>query len=53
MCQGKVSDAWQNKIKESAPDKYELIKNNLEESMNHPSEDDIKSLIMELDKLSL
>ena len=53
MCQGKVSDSWQNKIKEGSPEKYELIKNNLEESMNHPNEDDIKSLIMEIDKVSL
>ena len=53
MCQGKVSDSWQNKIKEGSPEKYELIKNNLKESMNHPNEDDIKSLIMEIDKVSL
>lgn len=53
ICQGKVSDAMQNRIKEAKPEKYELIKDNLEEAANHPNEDDIKSLITEVDKVIL
>ncbi|MBS5885938.1 MAG: flavodoxin family protein [Clostridium sp.] len=53
MCQGKVSDAIQNKIKEAMPEKFEAIKDNLVESLNHPNENDIKLLISEFDKLNL
>lgn len=53
MCQGKVSDVMQNKIKEVKPEKYETIKEKLLESENHPNEDDIKLLITEIDKVSL
>lgn len=53
MCQGKVSDAIQNKIKEATPEKFEAIKDNLVESLNHPNENDIKLLISEIDKINL
>lgn len=53
MCQGKVSDNKQASIKQTMPEKYELMKDNLAESVNHPNEADIKSLISELDKVLL
>lgn len=53
ICQGKVTDAIQTKIKESMPEKYELIKDKLAESVNHPNEDDINLLISEIDKIIL
>lgn len=53
MCQGKVSDAKQANLKETMPEKYESIKDNLVESANHPNENDINSLISELDKINL
>lgn len=53
MCQGKVSDTMQDKIKEAKPEMYEAIKANLAESVHHPNEDDIKALISEIDKLNL
>lgn len=53
MCQGRVSDAIQNKIKEAMPEKFEAIKDNLVESLNHPNENDIKLLISEIDKINL
>lgn len=53
MCQGKVSDKKQESIKTEKPEMYEAIKDNLAESVNHPNEEDIKSLISEIDKLNL
>lgn len=53
MCQGRVSDAIQNKIKKAMPEKFEAIKDNLVESLNHPNENDIKLLISEIDKINL
>lgn len=50
MCQGKVSDTMQNKIKEAKPEMYEAIKDTLAESLNHPNED-IKALESEIDKV--
>ena len=40
------------KIKEDMPEKYESIKGNLEESVNHPNEEDINLLISEIEKLN-
>ena len=51
MCQGKVSDNKQANLKEVMPEKYELIKDNLAESVNHPNEYDVNLLISELDKV--
>lgn len=51
-CQGKVSEAKVAKIKEDMPEKYESIKGNLEESVNHPNEEDINLLISEIEKLN-
>ncbi|MDO5516672.1 MAG: flavodoxin family protein [Clostridium sp.] len=53
MCQGKVSQAKQDNIKETKPEKYQEMKAKLEEAENHPNEDDIKGLISEIDKLDL
>lgn len=53
MCQGRVSDAIQDKIKNGMPDKYEAIKDKLAESLNHPNEDDIKLLMAEVEKVIL
>ena len=50
MCQGKVYDAKQANLKEVMPEKYEMIKNKLTESVNHPNEDDIKSLTSKINK---
>ncbi|MDB8556844.1 flavodoxin family protein [Turicibacter sanguinis] len=52
-CQGKVAEAVKNKMKENKPEKYELVKEKLAESVNHPNENDIKLLQAELDKVIL
>ncbi|MBU5454263.1 flavodoxin family protein [Caproiciproducens sp. MSJ-32] len=51
MCQGKVSEAVKDKIKNGMPEKYEAIKDKLLEAENHPNEDDIELLMLELEKL--
>ncbi|MFI3329385.1 MAG: flavodoxin family protein [bacterium] len=43
VCQGKVSDAKQKSLKETHPN-YEGLKPFLEESVNHPSVDDLDAL---------
>jgi len=53
MCQGRVSDAIQDKIKKAMPDKYEAIKDKLAESLNHPNEDDVNLLVAEVEKVLL
>lgn len=50
-CQGKVTEAIKNKMKENKPEKYELIKDKLAESVNHPNETDLNSLESQLDKV--
>ena len=52
-CQGKVSEAIVTKIKEGMPEKYELIKDKLVESVNHPNQDDINGLITEVDNVTV
>lgn len=49
MCQGKVSDAKQENLKQVMPEKYEVIKDKLEESVNHPNEEDVNALIEAID----
>ena len=53
MCQGKVSDIWKDNLKKNKPEKYELIKEGIAESIHHPNENDIKGLIAEIDNLNL
>lgn len=53
MCQGKVSEAMQDRIKEVMPEKYEAIKDKLAESVNHPNEEDLKLLVSEVEKAIL
>jgi len=46
-----VSEAVKDKIKNGMPEKYEAIKDKLLEAENHPNEDDIELLMLELEKL--
>lgn len=52
MCQGKVSDTMQEKIKQGRPELLETNKEQIEESVNHPNENDINGLLEELEKLN-
>ena len=51
MCQGKVTDAMQERIKEVMPEKYELIKDKLASSVNHPNQTDLDALIATIEKV--
>lgn len=51
MCQGKVAEAIVERMKENKPEKYEAIQDALVESVNHPNEQDIALLQVELDKV--
>lgn len=53
MCQGKVSEAMQNKIQEVKPEMYEAIKDKLAESVAHPNQEDLNALISEIEKITL
>lgn len=53
MCQGKVADAMQAKIKDTKPEMYESIKDKLAEAEFHPNEEDIKLLMAEVKQLNL
>ena len=50
MCQGKVTDAMQARIKEVAPEKYEQIKDKLAIAVNHPNQEDLDALIVAVEK---
>ena len=51
MCQGKVTDAMQARIKEVMPEKYELIKDKLASSINHPNQTDLDALTATIEKV--
>lgn len=51
MCQGKVSDAMQEKIKQGRPELLETNKEQIKESVNHPDETDINGLLEELEEV--
>ena len=51
MCQGKVTDAMQERIKEVMPEKYELIKDKLASSINHPNQTDLDALTATIEKV--
>jgi len=42
MCQGRVSEAVKDKVKNGMLEKYEAIKDKLIEAENHPNEKDIE-----------
>ena len=48
-----MAEAVKNKMKENKPEKYELVKEKLAESVNHPNQNDINLLQAELDKVIL
>lgn len=51
MCQGKVTEAMQERIKEVMPEKYELIKAKLASSVNHPNQTDLDALIAKVENV--
>ena len=51
MCQGEVTDAMQERIKEVMPEKYELIKDKLASSVNHPNQTDLDALTDTIEKV--
>ena len=51
ICQGEVTDAMQELIKEVMPEKYELIKDKLASSVNHPNQTDLDALTDTIEKV--
>lgn len=52
MCQGKVSDTMQAKIRDMKPEMYEAIKEKLVVGESHPDEKDIDGLLAEIEKIN-
>lgn len=52
ICQGKVSDAKRENLKQTNPN-YDNMASLLEESVNHPNEDDLNKLINTLKEIRL
>ena len=51
MCQGKVTEAMKNRIKEVMPEKYEEMKDKLASSENHPNQADLDALVVAVEKV--
>lgn len=51
MCQGKVTEAMKTRIKEVMPEKYEIMKDKLASSVNHPNQADLDALVVAVEKV--